>query len=99
LIRTADGKGRVPACEVMVKTEAIRDFLHSGERPAKITELIAEGGVQYGMQTFDQSLMHLYQAGQIDEEEALAHATNSSEFSLKLRGIEGTSGRVWGESA
>jgi twitching motility protein PilT len=99
LIRTADGKGRVPACEVMVKTEAIQDFLHSGERPAKITELIAEGGVQYGMQTFDQSLMHLYQAGQIDEEEALAHATNSSEFSLKLRGIEGTSGRVWGESA
>jgi twitching motility protein PilT len=95
LIRTADGKGRVPACEVMVATEAIRDFLHSGERPSKIAELIAEGGVQYGMQTFDQSLMHLYQEGQIDQEEALANATNRSEFALKLRGIEGTSGRVW----
>jgi twitching motility protein PilT len=95
LIRTADGKGRVPACEVMVATEAIRDFLHSGERPSKIAELIAEGGVQYGMQTFDQSLMQLYQEGQIDQEEALANATNRSEFALKLRGIEGTSGRVW----
>jgi twitching motility protein PilT len=95
LIRTADGKGRVPACEVMVATEAIRDFLHSGERPSKIAELISEGGVQYGMQSFDQSLMQLYQEGQIDQEEALANATNRSEFALKLRGIEGTSGRVW----
>ena len=95
LIRTADGKGRVPACEVMVATEAIRDFLHSGERPSKIAELISEGGVQYGMQSFDQSLMQLYEEGQIDQEEALANATNRSEFALKLRGIEGTSGRVW----
>ena len=98
LIRTADGKARVPACEVMVNTEAIRDFLHSGDRPSKIAELIAEGGVQYGMQTFDQSLMQLYQEGTIDQDEALANATNSSEFALKLRGIEGTSGRVWGEA-
>ena len=74
---------------------SIRDFLHSGERPAKISELIAEGGVQYGMQTFDQSLMQLFSEGQIDQEEALTNATNSSEFALKLRGIEGTSGRVW----
>jgi twitching motility protein PilT len=50
------------------------------------------------MQTFDQSLMQLYQEGTIDEEEALANATNTSEFALKLRGIEGTSGRVWGEA-
>jgi twitching motility protein PilT len=82
----------------MVNTEAIRDFLHSGERPSKIAELIAEGGVQYGMQTFDQSIMQLFQEGQIDQDEALANATNSSEFALKLRGIEGTSGRVWGEA-
>ena len=95
LIRTANGKARVPACEIMVTTEAIRDFLHSGDRPAKIAELIAEGGVQYGMQSFDQSLMQLYQEGEIDQEEALANATNRSEFALKLRGIEGTSGRVW----
>ena len=98
LIRTADGKARVPACEVMVATEAIRDFLHSAERPAKIAELIAEGGVQYGMQSFDQSLMALYQEGEIDEEEALANATNRSEFELKLRGISGTSGRVWADA-
>ena len=98
LIQTADGKSRVPACEVMIATEAIRDFLHSGERPGKISELISEGGVQYGMQTFDQSLMQLYQDGKITQEEALGNATNSSEFALKLRGVEGTSERSWGES-
>jgi hypothetical protein len=48
------------------------------------------GGVQYAVVR-----LCSYQEGQIDQEEALANATNRSEFALKLRGIEGTSGRVW----
>lgn len=96
LLPRADGKGRVPAAEVMVSTEAIRDFLHSPDTLDQIQELISEGHVQYGMQTFDQSLMALYREGRITEKDALDSATNSSEFALKLRGIESASDRAWG---
>lgn len=95
LIPRADGEGRVPACEIMVSTEAIRDYLHSPDTLDAISELIEEGTVQYNMQTFDQSLMRLYRDGQITQEQALEQATNTSEFALKLRGIESASDRSW----
>ena len=96
LIQEADGRGRVPATEVMVSTEAIRDYLHTPGSLDQIAELIGEGGTQYGMHSFDQSLMRLLREGKITEEAALENATNRSEFELKLRGIEGTSERMWG---
>jgi twitching motility protein PilT len=99
LILRADGKGRVPACEVMVASEAICDHLHSAGSPSAIAELIREGGVQYGMQSFDQSLMALYREGKITDSEALANATNPGEFQLKLRGIESSSDRTWGTAS
>lgn len=95
LIPRAEGKGRVPASEIMVSTQAIREYLHSPDTLDAIGELIEEGTVQYGMQTFDQSLMRLLKNGKITEEAALEHATNSSEFALKLRGIESASDRAW----
>ncbi|HUP19405.1 MAG TPA: PilT/PilU family type 4a pilus ATPase [Gemmatimonadota bacterium] len=95
LLQRVDGKGRVPSTEVMVSTEAIRDFLHSPDSLDKIQELISEGHVQYGMQTFDQSLMALFREGMITEQEALDNASNSSEFALRLRGIESASDRAW----
>lgn len=95
LIVRSDGRGRVPACEVMVTSEAIRDHLHSAGPPSAIAELIREGGVQYGMQSFDQSLMGLYENGKVTESEALANASNPAEFRLKLRGIESSSDRTW----
>lgn len=96
LILRVDGSGRLPACEIMVTSEAIRERLHAGDQPGAIAELIREGGVQYGMQSFDQSLMSLYQAGRITEQEAVASATNPAEFRLKLRGVESSSDRTWG---
>lgn len=98
LLPRADGRGRVPASEIMVSTEAIREFLHGRDTLDAIAELIEEGTVQYGMQTFDQSLMGLFGEGKIDEETALAYATSSSEFALRLRGIEGASDRIWHEA-
>ncbi|HUP00734.1 MAG TPA: PilT/PilU family type 4a pilus ATPase [Gemmatimonadota bacterium] len=96
LIVRADGKGRVPACEVMVTSESIREHLNDAGPPSTLAQHITEGGVQYGMQSFDQSLMGLYQQGRITENEALANATNPAEFRLKLRGIESSSDRTWG---
>jgi len=57
--------------------------------------VVAEGTSQYGMQTFDQSVMQLLREGLITEEEALKNCTNPNEFALKLKGISATSDRLW----
>ncbi len=95
LIPRADGQGRVPACEVMVASQAIREHILDPLHDLSLSELIGQGTVQYGMQTFDQSLMQLLLNGLITQEEALSSATNPSEFALRLRGVEATSDRVW----
>src|SRR5690606_25936078 len=57
LIPRADGTGRVPAAEILVNTAAVADRIRSGEAIHTLRDLISEGRTQYGMQTFDQSLM------------------------------------------
>lgn len=91
LMKTTNGKGRVPAVEVLVTTPLIRDYLLHEEKTASIRDAIAAGTSQYGMQTFDQSLFYLYQAGLINLEEALRGSTNPDEFRLRLAGIQNTS--------
>jgi twitching motility protein PilT len=95
LIRTVDGGGRVPAVEVMVNTETIRDLLLDPGKTSRIRHAIAEGASHYGMQTFDQSLMDLCQRGMISSEEALRHASNPSEFELRMKGIRAASDATW----
>jgi twitching motility protein PilT len=58
-------------------------------------QLIAEGVTQYGMQTFDQSVLALLREGLITEEEALRNCNNPNELALKLKGIAATSDRTW----
>ena len=87
LVRAAKGAGRVPAIEVLVSTGFIRDHIIIEEKTDLIREAIAAGTSQYGMQTFDQSLFHLQQAGLITQEEALHNATNPDEFKMRVSGI------------
>ena len=87
LVRAAKGAGRVPAVEVMVSTALIRDYIINEEKTSLIREAIAAGASQYGMQTFDQSLFRLVQAGLITMEEALHNATNVDEFRMRASGI------------
>jgi twitching motility protein PilT len=87
LVRAAKGAGRVPAIEVLVSTGFIRDHIINEEKTYLIREAIAAGTSQYGMQTFDQSLFHLLQAGLITQEEALHNATNADEFKMRVSGI------------
>lgn len=91
LVRSAKGNGRVPAVEVLVSTGMIRDCIINEEKTANIRDAIAAGTSQYGMQTFDQSLFHLYQSGMITLEEAMRGASNPDEFRLRLDGIRSTS--------
>jgi twitching motility protein PilT len=90
LLPRADGTGRVPAVEVMRATNFIRDCIENKDKTKMIHDAIAQGTSQYGMQTFDQSIYHLYKRDLITMEEALRRASNPDEFRLKLAGIEST---------
>ena len=94
LVRAAKGRGRVPAIEVMVTTGLIRDYIINEEKTYLIREAIAAGTSQYGMQTFDQSLFHLYQSGLIALEEALRNASNADEFLMRASGIQSSTERA-----
>ena len=62
LVPRADGKGRVPAVEVLRATSYIRDCVENKEKTKLIRDAITQGTSQYGMQTFDQSLYRLYRS-------------------------------------
>jgi twitching motility protein PilT len=75
---------------VLVSTGLIRDYIINEEKTYMIREAIANGASQYGMQTFDQSLFALLQAGRISIEEAIHNATNADEFKMRVSGIVST---------
>jgi twitching motility protein PilT len=95
LIPRADGKGRVPAVEVCVCTATVREHIVDADKTRKLHDVIASGVSQYGMQTFDQSLMTLYTRGLITYEEALHWCSNPEDFALRVRGIESTADATW----
>jgi twitching motility protein PilT len=95
LVPRADGKGRVPAVEVMIGTARIRECIDDKEKTKQIPEAIAQGFVSYGMQSFDQSLMQLYTGKLITYEEALRQSSNPDDFALKVSGISSTSNSTW----
>jgi twitching motility protein PilT len=90
LIRRSDARGRVPAVEVMIVTEYIRNCILDPEKTRLIRQAIAAGTSQYGMQTFDQSIYEHYKAGRISYDDALNYATNPDEFKLRVQGIYST---------
>src|SRR5712692_7029854 len=67
----ADGSGRVAACEILINTAAVAENVRDLTKSLNIPDLIAQGSVQYGMQSFDQSLMRWYTLGDITLETAL----------------------------
>jgi twitching motility protein PilT len=97
LIPKADGIGRVPAIEVLVATATVKECIIDPDKTRLIFDVIAAGHSQYGMQTFDQSLMNLYKDGLITYEEALRNSSNPDDFALKIKGILSTSDITWEE--
>jgi twitching motility protein PilT len=98
LVPRADGKGRVPAIEVLVVTATVRECIIDPDKTRHIHDVIAAGMSQYGMQTFDQSLMALHKDGLITYEEALRRSSNPDDFALKMRGVTSTSDLTWDEN-
>ncbi len=95
LIPRADGKGRVPAVEVLVTTPTVKDILQQPDKMTMLHSIIAEGTTEYGMQTFDQSVFQLLRDGLITEQEGLKNCNKPNELLLKLKGIEAASDRSW----
>jgi twitching motility protein PilT len=95
LVPKADGKGRVPAVEVMLGTARVRECIDDKDKTKQIHNAISQGFVAYGMQTFDQSLMKLYTENLISYDEALRQSSNPDDFALKLSGISSTSDASW----
>ncbi|MDR0247374.1 MAG: PilT/PilU family type 4a pilus ATPase [Burkholderiales bacterium] len=91
LILRADGRGRVPATEVMLNTPLTSDLIFKGDIPG-IKDIMKRSREQ-GMQTFDQSLFDLYERGLITYEDALRNADsiNDLRLDIKLRGKEARS--------
>ena len=95
LVPRADGGGRIPAAEILINTAAVRDNIRDMTKALDIPDLIREGTVQYGMQSFDQSLMYWYTNKAISYEHALYYATSPSEFALRVQGVAGASDTTW----
>jgi twitching motility protein PilT len=95
LVPRADGRGRVPAVEVLLNTARVRELIEDKDRTKEIPDSIAQGHVAWGMQTFDQSLMALLKGGLVTYEEALRQASNADDFALRVSGVSGTSDSKW----
>jgi twitching motility protein PilT len=94
LVARADGKGMVPAVEVLVMTARIRELLEDPKRTREIRDAIAGGRNPYGMMTFDQCLTELVHRRLITYETALASSTTPDDFALYFRGVAKSSDQV-----
>ena len=83
LLLRADGTGRLAGCEVMIGTPAVRNLIREAKTPQMVSMM--QAGREHGMQTLDQALRDLYQAGRITLEEAVAHANDGESFKRLLR--------------
>jgi len=90
LIPKKDGQGRVPAIEVMINTPYIAECIRDREKTGLIRDAISAGVSQYGMQTFDQSIYHLYKEGYISYEQGLRYSSSPDNFKLRVMGIRST---------
>ena len=95
LIPMKDGKGRCAAVEIMLNSPLISDLIFKGE-VHEIKEIMKKSR-ELGMQTFDQSLFDLYEAGLISYEDALRNADslNDLRLTIKLEGKEAKNRNVF----
>ncbi|MBC7793875.1 MAG: PilT/PilU family type 4a pilus ATPase [Clostridia bacterium] len=84
LLPTSDGQSRVPAVEVMKVTRTIQECIRTPEKLSEIPHHITNGRDLYGMQTFDQHLIELFQQKRVAFDVAKMASTNPEEFQRSL---------------
>jgi twitching motility protein PilT len=95
LLPRADGRGRVPAAEILVRTPTLHDLLAKG-RFAEIPKALS-AGAYFGTQTFNQSLKGLVDSNSITVEEALGASDHPEELKLEMKGI-GSGAKMAGDT-
>ena len=83
LIPTPDGSGRVLVAEILLNSPLMADLIRKGELH-KIKDLMTKSR-DLGMQTFDQSLLELYQQGKVTYEDAITYADSANELRLMIK--------------
>ena len=85
LIKTKEGRAMVPAVEMLINTPTVRELIESGQ--TRMLPKALNEGSYYGTMTFNQSLIRLFEAGNITLEDALAASDNADELKMQMRGI------------
>ncbi len=85
LVPTADGKGRRPACEILLGTPTSRRLIAEGEF-VELYDLMKRTRDD-GMCTMNQALVELCQAGEVEPSSAVRYAPNADEFRLNMEGM------------
>ncbi len=88
LVARKDNKGMVPAIEILVANELVKETIQKGEDFNLLKDAIRSNRNTYGMQSFDHSLLTLHNSGVITAAEALEHASNRKDLELALQGFE-----------
>ena len=83
LVRRKNGKGRLPAIEILLNTPMVADLIMKGDVQG-LKEAMSQSNEQ-GMCTFDQSLFRLVDGGYIDVQEGMRNADSINELRLKLK--------------
>jgi twitching motility protein PilT len=84
LVPRTDGRGRLPAVELMLATYAVRNHIRSDHLHKLYNEITL--GKRQGMITFEESLGGMVLEGLIDLEEARVRASHPEEFESRMRG-------------
>jgi len=83
LVPLKEGKGRCAAVEIMLNSPLISDLIFKGE-VHEIKEIMKKSR-ELGMQTFDQALFDLFEAGKISYEDALRNADSVNDLRLQIK--------------
>ncbi len=91
LIRSSISGKRLPAVEILRNTETVAALIAQQERTKEVRQVMEISRSQYGMQTFDQSILDLYSKGLLSKEDALQNATSPEDMRLRMQGIVASS--------
>lgn len=87
LVPRADGKGRAAAVEILVANSFVREVVLSGDNFSSLTDAIKKGSKSYGMQSFDQSLLAMYNSRVISKDQAISEASSRENMKLLISGV------------
>lgn len=86
LVKRADGKGRVAACEVLTRSPLVEKLI-ADNRVTELDVAMESSNIYYKMQSMNQALEKLVRDGVITQEEALLNSDKKEDLQLKLSGM------------